>query len=197
MIWLRRLGAAAVSLPLLALAMWLWSQEPHVLSHDTEPIRTSGRIGHVVSNPSFAIRVDSVTVAHSIAGDPFGGEPPQTTNGVFLIIKFRAMGEKKPYELQRPRLESGDVTFGTTGRLGLSCESPSSTYEPLMWRSGQLCFEIPKNRLAGSRLVVGEALLLSKLSAETAVDLGIGRSKAADLIAHAVQGYKFDEGSGL
>jgi hypothetical protein len=194
--WLRRLGVAAVSLPLFALAMWLWSWEPHILAHDSQPLRTSGRIGHVVTNPSFAFRVDGIAVAHSISTGSFSTDRRQTADGVFLIVKFRAMGEKKPYNMDDPRLESGPDTFRTSGRIGLDSEPASSTYEPLMWRSGQVCFEIPKNRLAGARLVVGEGGLLTQLSAETAIDLGIGRTKAADLLAHAAEGYNLG-GPGL
>ena len=182
-----------MSVPLLVLAMWLHDREPHVLAHDTEPIRTSGRIGHVVSNSSFAIRVDSVVVARSLSGGSLPTDPRETTDGVFLIVKFRAMGQKKPYSMQNPRLESGSYTYDTTGRTIEGGDFFGDSFPPMMWKAGQVCFEIPKNRLAGARIVVGEGLVLSQLSAESAVDLGIGKAKAADLIAHAAEGYNLKD----
>jgi hypothetical protein len=65
----------------------------------------------------------------------------------------------------------------------------------MIWRKVMVTFEIPENRLAGARLVVGEGGLLTQLTAETAVDLGFTPAKARDMIARAVAGYH-PEGSG-
>jgi hypothetical protein len=186
MIWLRRAGAAVVSIALFALAMWLWDREPHVLAHDMQPIDSTGTIGHVVATSSFSLRVDGIVVAHSITGGALATDDRITSQGVFVIVKFHAMGHKKPYSILRARLQSGDYSFGTSGRIKVQCDRSSGDFQPMLWSAGSTCFELPKDRLAGARFVVGA---FDQLSAEASVDLGLSKAKAAQLVAHAVEGY--------
>jgi hypothetical protein len=186
---IRRIGILVVGTLLLAAAMWLKEVEPHVRSHDTQPLRNSGRIGQSLSNSAFSLRVDRVDLARSLTpGSGIGTEPNITTDGVFVIVHLQAKAAQKPITMAHIRLESSEYTFTDNGRT-YSLNSADQTYQPMIWRKALASFEIPKNRLAGARLVVAEGGLLNQLSAETAVDLGITPSKAADMIAHAVDGY--------
>jgi hypothetical protein len=190
---IRRIGVIVVGTALLAAAMWLKQIEPQAHSHDTQPLRNSGRIGRSISNSAFSLRVDGVELARSLkASGASAGQANVTTDGVFVIVHIQAKAAQKPYQMDHVRLESGEYTFTDNGR-SYSLSTADGTYEPMIWRKAVAGFEIPRNRLAGARLVVGQGGLLTQLSAETAVDLLITPSKAADMIAHAVDGY--DPGS--
>lgn len=186
MTWLRRAGAAVVSVALFALAMWVYQQEPRVLAHDTQPLRSSGRIGQTVSTAAFRFRVDGVVVARSIVNGTLAPDERITTQGVFVIVKYHGMGQRKPYNVLRTRLESGAYEFSASGRTKVTCDHSSLDFEPMMWSAGSACFEIPDNRLAGARLVIGS---FDQLSSEVAIDLGIDHAEAARLTSHPVAGY--------
>ncbi|MCW2916553.1 MAG: hypothetical protein JWN52_4621 [Actinomycetia bacterium] len=190
---LRQMGIAVVGTALLALAMWFHQVEPQARSHDLQPLRNSGRIGQDVSNSVFSIRVERVELAKSLkASGSLASQKNITTDGIFLIIHLQAKATQKPYTLDQVRLESGGYTFTGNGRAG-TLDSTVGTFEPMIWRKAVVSFEIPRNRLAGARLVVGESGLLTQLTAEAAVDLGITPAKAGEMIAHAIEGY--DPGS--
>jgi hypothetical protein len=79
------------------------------------------------------------------------------------------------------------VSYEETGRSEIPGENDQ--YEPMMWMPATYVFEIPKDRLAGVRLIMGESGLLNNLSAETQVDLGIDGGRAARLAAHPAPAY--------
>jgi hypothetical protein len=186
---IRRIGIIVVGTALLAAAMWLKQIEPLARSHDTQPLRNSGRIGQSISNSAFTLRVDRVELARSLAPTSATANQPNIgSDGIFLIVHLQAKATKEPFLMDQVRLESGGYTFTDNGRT-YSLNTADVTYQPMIWRKALAGFEIPKSRLAGARLVVGEGGLLTQLSAETAVDLGITRGKAADMMAHAVDGY--------
>jgi hypothetical protein len=59
----------------------------------------------------------------------------------------------------------------------------------MLWGNASYVFEIPKDRLAGARLIVGESAPLDQLSAQVDASLGIDGPKAAELIARAPRDY--------
>ncbi|MGI8330052.1 hypothetical protein ACRYCC_08795 [Actinomadura scrupuli] len=186
---IRRIGIIVVGTALLAAAMWLKQVEPRARSHDTQPLRNSGRIGQSLSNSAFSIRVERVELARSLA-PPLGvtTQPNIGTDGIFVIVHLQAKAAKEPFLMDQVRLESGAYTFTDNGRT-YALNTAEGTYQPMIWRKALAGFEIPRNRLAGARLVVGQGGLLTQLSPETEVDLGITPGKAADMMAHAVDGY--------
>jgi hypothetical protein len=180
MIWVRRVTSALVAAGLCAGAMWLWKIKPDLTTNLLNPLQTSGRIGEVVRNDTFSVRVERYDVAGSITRE-FGSGGAQRTEGVFLYVQLRAKAEKEPFTMGHARLETRDgLTYQEGSRIGITTKA-KETYEPMLWGKGTLLFELPKDQLAGARVVVGEGELLNQLSAESVIDLGIDEAKAAQL----------------
>ncbi|GAA4099674.1 hypothetical protein [Actinomadura miaoliensis] len=181
-------GAALVGTALLAAAMWLYDLTPEVESRQLAPIRDTGRIGQVVTNPEFSVQVQRVAAARSLASSS-PSRPPVRTEGVFLIVHARVMSRREPLRLQTAQLETpGGYIFRKDPRpsvsLGLDPE-----FQPLIWDRTAFVFELPSRRLEGARLVVGEGGLLPQLSAAAEIDLGLTRARATDLVRRASEGY--------
>ncbi|MBO2454302.1 hypothetical protein J4573_44955 [Actinomadura barringtoniae] len=177
-------GSALIGTALLAAAMWLHSLRPHVEADVMDPIRTQGKVGKVVTNADFSLQVERVTAARSLAPS-LSINPPTATDGIFLIVQFRATSRRKPLRLNTGTLETpGGYKFNKSPRLGAS-GLLEPDYAPLVWSRAAFLFELPKNRLAGARMVVSEGGLFTQLSAATDIDLGISKSRADEMIRTA------------
>lgn len=185
-----RVASGVVSVGLLASAMWLYGYEPRLRSRLTTPIASEGRIGAQVDNRVFSVRVDRVDVATGIVkAGVLRDSPPMRSLGVFVIVHLRIRSNQKPFDPGHARLITrGDVAYAESGRPELSVRNGG--YQPMIWGETTYVFEIPKDRLAGARLAVGEARLLDQLSAECRVDLGIDRKRAAELLARPPADYR-------
>jgi hypothetical protein len=180
MIQPRNVASGLVAAGLCAGAMWLWQLRPGFQTGVLDPLRTHGRIGEVVRNDTFSVRVDRYDVGGSVT-KKFGSNSAHRTDGVFLFVHLRAMAETEPYNMGHARLETRDgLVYREGGRVGILTDS-SETYEPMLWSTGTLLFELPKDRLAGARVIVGVRDALNQLSAESVIDLGIDDAKAAQL----------------
>ncbi len=178
-----RVLSAVLTAGLMALAMWLYSFKPHIEDKEQKPITTSGRIGAVVSNRVFSVKVGTVDVAGTITKPSYPSPEVMPSLGLFVIVHLDIKSNAKPFQPGHVRLATrGGVSYDETGRPAIS--SLGNDYQPMLWAPATYIFEIPKNRLAGARLVVGEARLLQQFSAETSVDLGIDGDTAARLSAH-------------
>jgi hypothetical protein len=187
----RSIVAALVAAGLCAAAMWLWQLQPSLEANNLNPLQTHGRIGRIVKNDVFSIRVERYDVVSSITKR--FGDGPEVADGVFLVVRFHARAEREPYSMGHARLETTDgLSYKEGGRIAVSADA-EETYQPLLWSPGSLLFELPKDRLAGARVVVGENGLLSQLSAESVIDLGIGKAKAAQLAARPLPNYQLGD----
>jgi hypothetical protein len=181
-------GAAVTGAALLAAAMWLYDVKPQVEATNMDPIRSTGRIGHVVTTPDFSIEVQRVDAARSLARGILGVGAPVRTGGVFLIVRARVMSQREPLRLQTAELEtSGGYSYDHDPRTEVS--ETDAELQPLVWDKAAFVFELPSQRLAGARLVVGQGGLRPQLSAEAQVDLGITPARAAELARGATEGY--------
>lgn len=179
-------GVAAAGL--MAAAMWLHELKPHTEDRMLDPITTHGRIGAVVANRVFSIRVERVDVASAIVRHDIIPDKVLTGPGIFVIVQLSVRSNQKPFTPGHVRLVArGGLSYDESGRIDIIDRNVVA--EPLMWIRASYVFEIPKDRLAGSRLVVGESGLMDQLSAETDVDLGIDSRKAAEMVAHAPRDY--------
>jgi hypothetical protein len=184
----RKVISAVVATVLCGVAMWLWQLYPDLQTKSMDPMRTYGRIGKVITNDTFSIRIDRYDVATSIT-KPFA-TTAQVTDGIFLVVHLHAKAEHEPYTMGHARLETRDgLSYDEGGRIGVSADA-EETYQPMLWSPGSLLFEIPKNQLAGARVVIGAAPILNQLSAESVIDLGIDGAKAAQLTARPLAGYQ-------
>lgn len=179
----RKAVAAVVTVALMAGAMWLYSRKPHLKAGATEPLRSRGHIGAVVGSREFSVKVGRVDVASAIQKPDFPKPLVMKSLGVFVIVQAEVRSEHRPIQVGHVRLVTrGDVTYDETGRMKLP--EADGSFEPMLWKPATYIFEIPKDRLAGIRLVVGEANLLDQLSGETDIDLRVDGAKAARLAAH-------------
>ncbi|MFD0691579.1 hypothetical protein [Actinomadura fibrosa] len=182
--------AGAVGTVLLAGAMWLHSLGPHVEATELDPIRTSGRIGHEVTNREFSVRVERVDAARSLAPSlSLGNQPAVGSDGVYLIVRLRAMSRREPLKLASAVLETpGGFTYKADPRTG-AASVLEPDFQPLIWTATAFVFELPRERVAGAHLVVGTGGLLPQLSAAADVDLGLGAARAAELLRTATDRY--------
>jgi hypothetical protein len=180
-------GALAVAL--MAAAMWLYGLKPHLQARMQNPIRSTGRAGAVVDTSDFSVKVDKVDVATAIAKTSFGDKPKiMPSLGIFVIVNLEIKSNRKPFDPGHVHLMTrGGVSYDESGRADVL--SLNNGYQPMLWAPATYVFEIPKDRLAGARLVVGQTALLDQLSAQADVDLGIGHAAAERLIAHASSAY--------
>ncbi|MDL4814914.1 hypothetical protein [Actinomadura opuntiae] len=182
-------GTAAVGTALLAAAMWVHTIRPKVDAKEMDPIRNGGKVGQVVSNRMFSVRVDGVKAARSLVPElSFGNQPAIGTDGIYLAVRIRVRSEREPLRLGTAMLETpGGYRYRNDPRVGPSSSIPDM--EPMIWAPGTLLFELPKKRLRGAHLVVGTGGLLPQLSAAADIDLGIGGSGAEALIRGAADRY--------
>lgn len=181
--------AAILTVALMAAAMWLYTFKPHLQDRSQHPLTGHGRIGVVVANRDFSVKVGQVDVASAISKPDFLAKPKLMRSlGVFVIVQLQIKSNEKPFQPGHVRLEThGGVSYDQTGRAAIP--DSSDDYQPMLWAPARFIFEIPKDRLAGARLIVGEADLQNVLSAETDVDLGLDGDKAARLAAHPAASY--------
>jgi hypothetical protein len=176
-------GLATVGL--LAASMWLYERKPGLENRMQTPLIIHGRVGAVVDTPDFSVKVGKVDVASTISKPDFLDKTTVMKSlGLFVIVQLDIRSNKKPFQPGNVRLVTrGGVSYDESGRSKLP--GNNDTYQPMLWAPATYIFEIPKDRLSGMRLIVGEESgLLNNLSAETDVDLGIGGDRAAQLAAH-------------
>ncbi|MFG2006567.1 hypothetical protein ACGFNU_46220 [Spirillospora sp. NPDC048911] len=190
-ILLVRGGAGVIGCALLAAAMWFYSLKPEVEAEVLDPIRSAGEVGKVITNSEFKLRVDRVVVAGSLKQGPTGStQPPVRTDGVFVVVSGRAMAQKKPVSLGTAVLETPDgYSYKKTQRFSVYGGLGPSDFAPLLWGKFLFYFEIPKDRLAGARVVISQSSLFVAPNAATEVDLGIGKTRAQEMIRGAAQNY--------
>jgi hypothetical protein len=185
-----RIAAGVVSLGLMAGAMWLYNLQPRIKDRMQKPIAAHGRVGAVVGNSIFSVKVGKVDVATAISKP--GGFLEKAKSipslGLFVIVHMQIRSNDKPFQPGHVRLGTrGGVTYDESGRPDIF--PMNSDYQPMLWGPATFVFEIPKDRLAGSHVIVGQIDLLNNLSGETDVDLGIDGSRAAQMLAHASPAY--------
>jgi hypothetical protein len=120
--------------------------------------------------------------------DALSGDRRMTTPGIFVIAYLSAKSRLKPLQLGHVQLATrGGLSYDEAGRTDIF--TTDASLEPMLWRSAFYVFEIPKDRLAGARLRVGQSDLVDNLSAESEIDLGLTAGRAAQLLAHPVADY--------
>ncbi|HEY8480567.1 MAG TPA: hypothetical protein VIL71_12115, partial [Spirillospora sp.] len=185
-------GAGIGGTALLAGAMWLYSLTPKVEGTVLDPIRTTGKIGEEVRSHDFSVRVEKVEAARSlVSGLSFDRRPPVRTDGIYLVVRFRATSHREPLQLRTAELETpGGYTFQEGPRATALSTGAQPTFQPMIWTPGTFVFELPEKRVEGARLVVGPGGLLPQLSAEAEIDLGLTRTRAKALVGAAADRYR-------
>ncbi|MGI8329117.1 hypothetical protein ACRYCC_04075 [Actinomadura scrupuli] len=161
------------------------------------PFADDGTVGHRVVTPRFAITVDQVRTARSVAEGP---KRTVTATGVFLIVTATAeTTHPGPAQLATVMLRThlGDY-WSTDVFAGSLLGGPTTrtldfvTLQPGMPRHGAYVFDVPPGALPGARLVVSDRSTdvanfgfyrrdPVRFSAEAHVDLGLDRRRAKSL----------------
>lgn len=185
-------GAGIGGTALLAGAMWLYSLVPRLEATSLDPIRTGGEAGEEVRSRDFTVKVEKVEAARSLArGLSLDRRPPVGTDGIYLIVRYRATAHREPVQLRTVELETpGGYTFREGPRGGSVSTVSPAPFQPMIWTSGVFVFELPEKRLEGARLVVGPGGLLPQLSGEAEVDLGLTQARVKELVGSAGEGYR-------
>jgi hypothetical protein len=186
---LTKAAAGLVAVAMMAAAMWLYEHKPGLEDRMQDPLSIHGHIGAVVDTPAFSVKVEKVDVASVISKPAFLGKAETMKSlGLFVIVQANIKSNKKPFQPDNVRLLTrGGVSYDETGRSELP--DISDEYQPMLWAPARYFFEVPKDRLAGMRLIMGESGLINNLSAETQVDLGIDGDRAAQLATHPAPVY--------
>ena len=173
-----------VTAVLLAAAMWLYGSKPRLEAGMQNPITNHGRIGAVAGNRVFSVKVGRADVASAVAKrDILRNATAMPTSGIFVIVYLEIRSNQKPFQPGHVRLATrGGLSYDESGRPAIY--TSHGDYQPMLWGQASYVFEIPKDRLAGARLIVGESAPMNQLSAEADIDLGIDNGRAARLLAH-------------
>lgn len=181
-------SAGLVGAVLLATAMWLHSVKPEVEARTLDPIRANGTAGEETGNREFSLTVERVDAARSLAPSLTSGRPVGT-DGVYLVVRVRVMSHRKPLKLRSATLEApGGLVYHSSPRSGAKDVVPPD-FQPMLWTPTAFVFELPKDRLDGTHLVVGTGGLLPQLSAAVDVDLGITGARERALLSTARDRY--------
>ncbi|MGP4027550.1 hypothetical protein [Actinomadura sp. 3N407] len=192
---LLRGGAGIGGTVLLAGAMWLNSLLPEIRAAELDPIRDGGTVGEEVRNRDFSVRVEKVEAARSLApGFSLRNPPPVGTDGIYLIVRLRAVSHREPLQLRTAELETpGGYTFKQDPRTSSASAGSQPTFQPMIWTRTAFVFELPKERLEGAHLIVGTGGLLPQLSAAADIDLGITGDRADQLVRAATERYEIKD----
>lgn len=148
------------------------------------PINTDGVIGRTAHTSAFDIKVDSVTAGHGLA-QKNGFAKPEHTSAMFVLVWADLIGTDRPVTLGTAYLQTADGhRYDTTDAAGFGSLDDTGS-EPGLDRYGVIGFEVPPYRIAGARLIVGEAAGENRLGAQATVDLRITADAARRLVARA------------
>jgi len=184
---LRAVAATVATLALLVAAMWIKDQELPLQARASAPLGPTGEVGETVGNRIFQLRVDRYEVARSLQGSrgTLGGRDEKiVTNQLFLIVYARVWSHEKPLSTSKPRIVTADgLSYLESSRLSASVGSLFRSYQPQLWYTTVIPFELPKNALEGAHLVVDDRGVINLLPAKVEIDLGIDKATAAKLRA--------------
>jgi hypothetical protein len=194
MITVQRIGSGLAVVALFAAAMWIKSQEIPLQHAATAPIGPTGRVGEIVENRLFSIKVEKYEVARSVmsGGSIFGGDGKKEvkTDHIFLIVYASVRASREPLSPSKPKLKTrAGLTYNESDRVR-SAGDLFRVYQPQMWYRTAIGFELPKDQLEGARLVIDDTKIINLLPAKVAVDLGIDRATADRLRARPRQAYE-------
>jgi len=146
------------------------------------PISTDGVIGRTARTPAFEIKVDTVTAGRTLAENGGFGDP-ERTSGVFLLVWADLTGVDKPVTLDTAYLRTADgPEYDATDAMSFGALDQTGSDAGLT-RYGAIGFELPGYRIAGSRLVVGQAAGQNRLGSQADVDLRISADAGRRLAA--------------
>ena len=206
----RRVLSGAIMVALLAAATFVHSKHERDYDALYAPLGSSGSVGQTVTSGPFRMRVDKVTVAGSVTQGAYHGYGPPlrpAPSAIFVLVDGRIQADSEATKLPTVYLESGGTHYAPSDK-GTQTKFTDSIAEPGYWTTGTWLFEVPRDTLAGVRLVVSPRAVDDnpapvrifphygfELSPQAEVDLGITGAKADSFLAHPTQKAPYKEPS--
>ncbi|GAB3665680.1 hypothetical protein GCM10027589_30420 [Actinocorallia lasiicapitis] len=160
---LHRILSTGAGILLLAGAVAVWRTGPQIEATTTDPIRTDGVLGAEITTDAFKVKAIQVTTGRT-AKDSLG-TTLTSAEGVYVTVRIAGQGVGEPWRISA-MLESGGKRYRSDSGL-------VTAFEPELWRTEDLVFEVPPERVKGAHLVVGISSMLLQLTPEADIDLKV------------------------
>ncbi|MEV6982499.1 hypothetical protein AB0M95_14730 [Sphaerisporangium sp. NPDC051017] len=187
----RRLLAAVLGLALVCGAVYV---QTFVLDADRlrAPLTVSGGMHDELVTDTFSARLERVEFARTIRIKKTYATDEATTDRIFMIVKVGATAPRRPVQLAAYLLTADGLRFDPTDRVPPGATFSEKWVQPGWWRSGLYFFEVPKDRVAGARVVVREPQTLfgDDWVSEVSADLGLDATEAGRMIGAAKDVYE-------
>ncbi|GAA1280267.1 hypothetical protein Psi02_72920 [Planotetraspora silvatica] len=187
-----RIVGIVAGLALAAAAVWA---QTNAMPYEERGsfLTTKGKIGQVVKTNRYSVKVTSVTAARAVDTKTFSGEALKVrTSHVFLLVNVSATTVRQPMDLSTlspPALLTVDGRrYDTTDRVDQSLTLLSKRFQPGLWSSGLLVYELPKDAVPGVRFIFAPsagAIPVDTSTPEAEIDLGLTPGAADKLISQA------------
>ncbi|WP_062431333.1 DUF4352 domain-containing protein [Herbidospora daliensis] len=188
--FLRRLGALTLGLSLAAAAVYAQTFALDPGAADAN-LTASGASGEEVVTSRFSVKVTKTALATSV------DLPDDTveTGDLFLVVHVSATSPAKPFRF-RPHtawlMTEADKKYQVTDKVAEDSTLLGKWVQAGWWIDAPLVFEVPKEALRGSELVLFNAtdsLVVDVLAPEAQIDLGLtGGEKPVEHYSLAPEG---------
>lgn len=156
----RRVASGATMIALLAAASLVYSFHERNYDKAYAPLMKFGSVGQAVDAGPFSVKVDKVTVAKSALQGEYDYDPKYALHTapstVFVVVDGRVTATTDGTKLSHVVLRGGDGTqYGPSSKDISPKTFADTTAQPGYWISGAWLFEVPRSKLAGLHLQVG------------------------------------------
>nr|WP_062337975.1 DUF4352 domain-containing protein [Herbidospora sakaeratensis] len=172
--FLRRLGALTLGLSLAAAALYA---QTFALDEEQKSayLTSSGSSGEEVVTSRFSVKVTKAAVATSVDV----ADTTVETGNLFLVVHVSATSPAEPFRF-RPHtawlLTEADKKYQVTDKVAEDSTLLGKWVQAGWWIDAPLVFEVPKEALRGSELVLtsaSDALVVDNLAPDVQIDLGL------------------------
>ncbi|WP_061295143.1 DUF4352 domain-containing protein [Herbidospora cretacea] len=171
--FLRRLAGLLLGLGLAAAA--LYTQTIALSPNDETYVTSSGSLGEEVVTSRFSVKVTKTAVATSVDV----ADTTVETGNLFLVVHVSATSRSEPIQF-RPAgawlLTEGDKRYQVTDKVAEDATFLGKWVQAGWWIDAPLVFEVPKEALRGSELVLrwpDAAIAADNLAPDVQIDLGL------------------------
>lgn len=176
-----------LSLGLIALIVGLdKAKQPDISNMFAPSIKHQAAFGQPLTIRQGTVRFTRVRVAKSVQVGSDILKKQVNTSGIWVIVDYTFTARRESAYLGVALNSRDNATYGASDRGGLSAKD-SISGDPGFPVTGSFLFEMPKDRIAGSYLTVGQSSLgdWPLWDDEGIVPLGIDDAKARSLVRNA------------
>ncbi|MBD9524759.1 hypothetical protein IB262_33325 [Ensifer sp. ENS02] len=123
----------------------------------TGPIAVNGVVDEAVDGRTFSIKLDRLTLANNVSRSRFGKLSVYSTSGVWIIIEATLAATTSTTVISEAVLKGPTgLEYRQSRRLGPGSKMAPHRAEPGLPKSVLFFFEVPRNQVRGSTLLVSE-----------------------------------------